>query len=41
MLTGDNRNTAEYVASLVSIDEVVAGALPEDKLEKIRELQKN
>ncbi|HWQ59782.1 MAG TPA: heavy metal translocating P-type ATPase [Candidatus Fimivivens sp.] len=39
MLTGDDANTARYVADLVGIDEVVAGVLPEGKLEKIRELQ--
>lgn len=39
MLTGDNRNTAEYVARLAQIDEVVAEVMPEDKLNKIKELQ--
>ncbi len=39
MLTGDHKNTAEYIAKLVGIDEVVAHAMPEDKLEKIKELQ--
>lgn len=39
MLTGDNRNTARYVAAQVGIDEVVAEALPETKLGKIQELQ--
>jgi P-type E1-E2 ATPase len=39
MLTGDNENTAKYVAQLVGIDEVVAEALPEDKIKKIQELQ--
>jgi Cu2+-exporting ATPase/Cu+-exporting ATPase len=39
MLTGDNKNTANYIAKLVGIDEVVAEAMPEDKLNKIKELQ--
>ena len=39
MLTGDNKNTAQYIAKLAGIDEVVAEAMPEDKLNKIKELQ--
>ncbi|MFA5841230.1 MAG: heavy metal translocating P-type ATPase [Candidatus Paceibacterota bacterium] len=39
MLTGDNKNTALYIAKLIGIDEVVAEAMPEDKLNKIKELQ--
>jgi heavy metal translocating P-type ATPase len=39
MLTGDNENTAKHIAKLVGIDEVVAEAMPEDKLNKIKELQ--
>lgn len=39
MLTGDDEKTAKYIASLVGIDDVVAHVLPQDKLEKIKELQ--
>jgi Cu2+-exporting ATPase/Cu+-exporting ATPase len=39
MLTGDDQQAARYIASLVGIDEVVAHALPQDKLAKIHELQ--
>ena len=39
MVTGDDKNTAAFVAKQIGIDEVVAEVLPEDKLAKIRELQ--
>ena len=39
MLTGDDANTAKYIASLVGLDEVIANVLPQDKLAKIIELQ--
>lgn len=39
MLTGDNKNTANYISKLIGIDEVVAELMPEDKLNKIKKLQ--
>ncbi|MDD3521167.1 MAG: copper-translocating P-type ATPase [Actinomycetota bacterium] len=39
MLTGDNKNTAEYIAKLAGVDDVIAEVLPADKASKIRELQ--
>jgi Cu2+-exporting ATPase/Cu+-exporting ATPase len=39
MLTGDDEKAARYIASLVGIDDVVAHVLPQDKLEKVKELQ--
>lgn len=40
MLTGDDEKAAKYIASLIGIDEVIANVLPEDKLLKVKELQK-
>jgi len=40
MLTGDDRLTAEAVARQAGIDDVRAGLLPEEKLDAIRELQR-
>ncbi|HBF13964.1 MAG TPA: hypothetical protein DDW49_11360, partial [Deltaproteobacteria bacterium] len=40
MMTGDNQKTAEAVAKILGIDEVMAGVLPEQKALKIKELQK-
>lgn len=39
MLTGDDEKTAKYIANQVGIDEVVANVLPQDKLQKIKDLQ--
>ncbi len=39
MLTGDDEKAARYMASLVDIDDVVAHVLPQDKLNKIKEIQ--
>jgi Zn2+/Cd2+-exporting ATPase len=39
MLTGDNQRTAESIAQEISIDQVCAELLPEDKQQVIRQLQ--
>ena len=39
MLTGDNKNTGEYIANLVGIDKVIGEVMPEDKLNVIKDLQ--
>jgi len=39
MLSGDNKNTANYIAQQTGIDEVVGQASPEEKLKKIKEFQ--
>jgi len=40
MLTGDNLLAANYMAKQVGIDEVMAEVLPQEKAEKIKELQR-
>jgi len=39
MVTGDNERTAHFVAAQVGVDEVMAGVLPEGKVEAVRALQ--
>jgi Cu+-exporting ATPase len=39
MLTGDSRRTAEAVASKLSIDQIQAEVLPEEKVEAVKRLQ--
>ncbi len=39
MLTGDNKNVAEYVSEELEIDTYFADVLPKDKVNKIKELQ--
>ena len=41
LVTGDNQSTADTVAASVGISDVVAGALPADKVELIRRLQED
>ena len=38
MLSGDNPRTAEAIAKQVGIDEALGGLLPDQKIEKVREL---
>jgi len=40
MITGDNEDTANAIASKVGIERIFARILPEEKAEKIKELQK-
>ena len=41
MMTGDNKRTADAVARLVGIDDVLAEVLPEQKADHVKRLQQN
>ena len=41
MLTGDNQQTAQAIASMVNIDDILAEVRPEEKSSRIKELQQN
>ncbi|MEC7839058.1 MAG: copper-translocating P-type ATPase [Chlamydiota bacterium] len=40
MLTGDNKKVANWVAKEIGLDEVIAEVLPQEKSQKIKEVQK-
>ena len=40
MLTGDNEKTAQTIANQIGIQNIMARVLPENKVNKIKELQK-
>ena len=40
MLTGDNENTAKAIGKQAGIEKIIAGVMPSEKADKIKELQK-
>ncbi len=40
MITGDNKKTAEAIANMVNIDEIVSQVLPDGKVDAIKKLQR-
>jgi len=40
MLTGDNRNTAAYIAGIAGIDDYVSDVMPSDKLRIVNDIRK-
>lgn len=40
ILTGDDKKTADYITKTLKVDEVIANVLPNEKSEKIKEIQK-
>ena len=41
LLTGDNEAAGRHIAALVGIDEVIAEVLPQDKVDVVKELQRD
>ena len=41
MLTGDNEKTARAIAKQIGIENIISNVNPEQKLDKIKELNKN
>jgi len=41
MITGDNKETAEKIAKVAGIKNIMAGVMPEDKSKKVTELQRD
>ena len=41
MLTGDNENTAKYIAEEAGIEEIISNVKPKEKAERIKELKKD
>ena len=39
MLTGDNKKAAEFIGKQVGVDEIIAEVLPQEKAQKIKDLQ--